>query len=96
MTDRKTETRVRVPGRPSSPDLLCCARKSRKTRIRIGRSPPCRDRTSMQFRRCRPVELLKNRDNRLPADVIPDYEKGQSNKSDTADGQGRNASPSLT
>ncbi|WP_143046688.1 hypothetical protein [Bradyrhizobium erythrophlei] len=33
------------------------------------------------------VELLKNRDKPIGGDIIPDYERGQSNRSDTLDGE---------
>src|SRR6476620_5415418 len=41
----------------------------------------------MQFVDVARVELLKNRDKPIGGDIIPDYERGQSNKSDTADGK---------
>src|SRR5258708_33802346 len=42
---------------------------------------------SVQFVDVARVELLKNRDKPIGGDIIPDYERGQSNKSDTADGK---------
>src|SRR5258708_33113105 len=41
----------------------------------------------MQFVGGARVGLLKNRDKPIGGDVIPDYERGQSNKSDTAGGK---------
>src|SRR5258707_8615713 len=42
---------------------------------------------SMQFVDVARVEPLKNGDKPIGGDIIPDYERSQSNKSDTADGK---------
>src|SRR5258708_31424217 len=42
---------------------------------------------SVQFVDVAGIELLKNRDKPIGGDIISDYERGQSNKSDTADGK---------
>ena len=40
---------------------------------------------SVQFVDVARVEFLKNRDKSIGGDIIPDYERGQSNKSDPVD-----------
>jgi cyclohexanone monooxygenase len=78
---------LRVPGRPSLADFDLLGQKLQEDADPDRQEPTLPKIDSMQFVDVARVELLKNRDKPIGGDIIPDYERGQSNKSDTADGK---------
>jgi hypothetical protein len=78
---------LRVPGRPSLADFDVLRQKLQEDADPDRQKPALPKIDSMQFVDVARVELLENRDKPIGGDVIPDYERGQPNKSDTADGK---------
>src|SRR3984957_19987770 len=78
---------LRLPGRPSLADFDVLGQKLQEDADPDRQEPTLPKIDSMQFVDVARVELLKNRDKPIGGDIIPDYERGQSNKPDTADGK---------
>jgi hypothetical protein len=78
---------LRAPGRPSLADFDLLGQKLQEDANPDRQEPTLSKVDCMQFVNVARVELLKNRDKPIGGDIVPDYERGQSNKSDTADGK---------
>jgi hypothetical protein len=74
---------LRFPGRPSLADFDLLGQKLQEDADPDWQEPTLPKIDSMQFVDVARVELLKNTDKPIGGDIIPDYERGQSNKSDT-------------
>src|ERR1700722_14484854 len=78
---------LRLPGRPSLADFDVLGQKRQEDADPDRQEPTLPKIDSMQFVDVARVELLKNRDKPIGGDIIPDYERGRSNQSDTLDGK---------
>ena len=76
-----------VRGRPSLADFDVLGQKLQEDADPDRQEPTLPKIDSMQFVDVARVEFLKNRDKPIGDDIIPDYERGQPNKPDTADGK---------
>jgi hypothetical protein len=87
MTDHGSETRPSVPGRPSLANFDVLGQKLQEDADPDRQEATLPKIDSMQFVDVAGVELFKYGKKPIGGDVIPDYERGQSNKSDTANGK---------
>ena len=84
---------LRVSGRPSLADFDVLRQKLQEDADPDRQKPALTKIDSMQFVDVARVELFENRDKPIGGDIIPDYERGQPNKSDTADGKRTSMNP---
>jgi hypothetical protein len=76
-----------VPGRPSFADFDLLGQKPQEDANPDRQEPTLPKIDSVEFVDVAGVELLKNRDKPICDNIVTNYKKGQSNKSDTAHGK---------
>ena len=78
---------LRFPGRPTLADFDVPGQKLQEDADPNRQEPALPKIDSMQFVDVAGVELFKYGDKPFGDDIIPDYERGQPNKPDAADGK---------